>query len=161
MKNLQKLIEAKKEIGKVIKNAKNPHFKNTYADINAIIDTVEPVLIKHGLLLLQPIIENKVCTMIVDVETGDKLESIIDLPTGATPQQMGSAITYYRRYTLQSLLSLQADDDDGNASSTIKKPKIEDERVKVAIEKGEEAIKLLVEKFDLTSEQKTMLETIK
>jgi hypothetical protein len=28
------------------------------------------------------------------------------------PQQMGSAITYFRRYTLQSLLSLRAEDDD-------------------------------------------------
>ena len=34
----QKLYEAKQEIGKVAKNAKNPHFKNTYADLNALID---------------------------------------------------------------------------------------------------------------------------
>ena len=33
------------------------------------------------------------------------------------PQKMGSMITYYRRYTLQSLLGLQAEDDDANAAS--------------------------------------------
>jgi hypothetical protein len=33
------------------------------------------------------------------------------------PQKLGSAVTYYRRYTLQSLLGLQAEDDDANAAS--------------------------------------------
>jgi hypothetical protein len=36
------------------------------------------------------------------------------LPNLQDPQKLGSAITYYRRYTLQSLLGLQAEDDDGN-----------------------------------------------
>ena len=36
---------------------------------------------------------------------------------------MGSAITYYRRYTLQSLLALEAEDDDRNkASGNTNKP---------------------------------------
>jgi hypothetical protein len=33
------------------------------------------------------------------------------------PQKLGSAVTYYRRYTLQSLLGLQAEDDDANSAS--------------------------------------------
>jgi hypothetical protein len=118
------LLEAKKEIGKVAKNAKNPHFKNSYADINALIEAVEPILLNHGLLLLQPVIENKVVTIILHPESAEQLESSLDLPTSGTPQQLGSAITYYRRYTLQSLLSLQAEDDDANAASNIKAPKI-------------------------------------
>lgn len=157
MEVLKALLEAKKEIGKVVKNAKNPHFKNTYADINAIIDTVEPVLMKHGLLLVQPIIEGKVCTVIFHPESDGEVRSEIQLPTNVSPQQMGSAITYYRRYTLQSLLSLQADDDDGHTSSVGKKPKIETDRVKKAVEKGDEAIKMLIEKFDLTEEQKELI----
>ena len=151
------LLEAKKEIGKVVKNAKNPHFKNTYADINAIIETVEPVLMKHGLLLIQPVIDGKVCTVIFHPESDGEVRSEINLPTNVSPQQLGSAITYYRRYTLQSLLSLQADDDDGNTSSIGKKPTIETERVYKAIEKGDEAIKMLIEKFDLTEEQKEII----
>jgi len=117
MKIYQKIHDAKNEIGKVAKNAKNPHFKNTYADLNALIEAVEPILLEKGLVLLQPIKEGKVFTIIADVESGECLESFIDLPTSGTPQSMGSAITYYRRYTLQSLLSLQAVDDDGQAAS--------------------------------------------
>ena len=117
MKIYQKIHDAKNEIGKVAKNAKNPHFKNTYADLNALIEAVEPILLEKGLVLLQPIKDSKVFTIIADVESGECLESFIDLPTSGTPQSMGSAITYYRRYTLQSLLSLQAVDDDGQAAS--------------------------------------------
>lgn len=118
MKNIYlKLHEAKKSIGVVKKNAKNPHFKNTYADLNALIEAVEPILIENNLIILQPIKDGKVFTEIVDVESGESVTSSIDLPTSGNPQQMGSAITYYRRYTLQSLLSLQADDDDGQMAS--------------------------------------------
>jgi hypothetical protein len=117
MKIYQKIHDAKNEIGKVAKNAKNPHFKNTYADLNALIEAVEPILLEKGLVLLQPIKEGRVFTIIADIESGECLESFIDLPTSGTPQSMGSAITYYRRYTLQSLLSLQAVDDDGQAAS--------------------------------------------
>ena len=119
---MKKLLEAKKEIGKVAKNAKNPHFKNTYADVNALIEAVEPILHTHGLLLLQPIIEGKVVTQIIDVESGQSIESSLPLPQGLNPQQLGSAVTYFRRYTLQSLLSLQATDDDGNDASKTPAP---------------------------------------
>jgi hypothetical protein len=120
MEIYKSLLEAKKEIGKVSKNAKNPHFKNTYADINALIEAVEPILLSHGLILIQPITENKVVTRLIHAESGTELTSEIDLPIGSNPQQLGSAITYYRRYTLQSLLSLQAEDDDGQKASNTK-----------------------------------------
>ena len=115
---MKKLLDAKREIGKVAKNAKNPHFKNSYADVNALIEAVEPILHTHGLLLLQPIIDGKVVTQIIDVESGQVIESSLPLPAGLNPQQLGSAVTYFRRYTLQSLLSLQATDDDGQQAST-------------------------------------------
>ena len=113
-----KLHKAKQQIGTVKKNAKNPHFKNTYADLNALIDAVEPILLENDLILLQPLENGKVYTRVVDINTSEILESYIDLPTSGTPQAMGSAITYFRRYTLQSLLSLQAEDDDGTKAST-------------------------------------------
>jgi len=113
----QKLHEAKLEIGKVAKNAKNPHFKNTYADLNALIEAVEPILLEKGLILLQPIKDGKVFSIITDVNSASFVESFIALPIGITPQQMGSAITYFRRYTLSSLLTLQAVDDDGQHAS--------------------------------------------
>lgn len=127
-----KLHAAKQKIGKVVKNANNPHFKKSYADINALVESVEPLLLEQGLLLIQPIsATGLVSTLIIDIETGDKVESSMRLPEIQDPQKIGSAVTYYRRYTLQSLLSLQAEDDDANsASATIKntKPTITQER---------------------------------
>jgi len=126
-----KLHAAKQKIGKVVKNANNPHFKKSYADINAILETVEPILLEHGLLLLQPIIDGYVNTMIIDIDNGDSVSSSLRLPDVLDPQKLIGATTYYRRASLQSLMSLQAVDDDGNEiSATVKntKPTITQER---------------------------------
>ena len=117
MKIYAKIHEAKKEIGVVKKNAKNPHFKNTYADLNALIDAVEPILLDKGLILLQPIKDGKVHTQIIDVESGEMIESFIELSPNLTSQAIGSQITYYRRYQISSILLLMADDDDGQLAS--------------------------------------------
>jgi hypothetical protein len=158
----QKLHRAKLAIGKVTKNANNPHFKKSYADLNAIIEAVEPILLENGLLLLQPIQGNSVCTQIIDIDSGVMVESCMELPAGLNPQQQGSAITYYRRYTLQSTLSLQSVDDDGAAASksTPTKPPITDERLTdalIAIEKGTYSLEKLREQFSLTKEQEARL----
>jgi hypothetical protein len=117
MKIYKKIHEAKKEIGIVKKNAKNPHFKNTYADLNALIEAVEPILLEKGLILLQPIKEGKVHTQIIDIDNGEMIESSIDLSPNLTAQALGSQITYFRRYQISSILSLQASDDDGQLAS--------------------------------------------
>ena len=67
-------------------------------------------------MLLQPIENATVTTRIIEIETSVSIDSCIDLPTINDPQKLGSAITYYRRYTLQSLLGLLAQDDDGNGA---------------------------------------------
>ena len=69
------------------------------------------------MVLLQPINEDSVCTEIHDLESGQSVRSCIKLPMLTDPQKVGSAITYFRRYSLQSLLALQTDDDDGNKAS--------------------------------------------
>ena len=163
----QRLHEAKLEIGKVAKNAKNPHFKNTYADLNALIEAVEPILLDKGLVLLQPIKEGKVFTIITDIESSDCIESYIDLPNNLNPQQLGSAVTYFRRYTLQSLLSLQAVDDDGqHASQPVKVQKTECdqatfETIKQAILDGKRTIEQAKEKFIFTGQQNIELLNLK
>lgn len=157
-----KLATAKMNIGKVVKNSKNPHFKNTYADINALLDTVEPELMEVGLLLLQPIEDGKVVSKIIDVETGESISSALELPLITDPQKVISATTYYRRATIQSLLSLQAVDDDGNTASASTKSKqpISDEKLKralKAIKDGSYTVKQLLESFELTKEQTLMI----
>ena len=116
-----KLSEVKKEIGAISKDSTNPFFKSKYFDINGLLKHVEPLLDKNGLLLLQPIVDGLVYSSIIDIETGDKVESSMLMSTLSDPQKMGSMITYYRRYTLQSLLGLQAEDDDANAASKASK----------------------------------------
>ena len=116
-----KLSEVKKEIGAISKDETNPFFKSKYFDINGLLRHTEPLLQKNGLLLLQPIVDGLVYSQIIDIETGDKVESGMLMSTLSDPQKMGSMITYYRRYTLQSLLGLQAEDDDANAASKASK----------------------------------------
>ena len=116
----KKIFECKKEIGKISKDSTNPFFNSKYFDINSLLEHVEPILRDYGLLVLQPIIENKVRTEIIDVElngTNGSIYSEMELTNLTDPQKRGSEITYYRRYTLQSLLSLQAEDDDANNAS--------------------------------------------
>ena len=157
----KKILEAKKEIGKATKNATNPHFKNKYVDINALIETVETILLNKGLVLLQPIENGKVYTRIVDAESKEMIESYIDLPIGGTPQAMGSAITYFRRYTLQSLLSMQAQDDDGQlASEPQRKESIDNTRFEKALEtikQGTYTVDKLKASFELTELQNKAL----
>jgi hypothetical protein len=162
MKNLYlKLAQVKQEVGKVSKNSKNPHFKNTYADLNALIDAVEPILLEKGLLMLQPIQNGNVSTIIIDCENNESVESSIALPLLTDPQKLGSAITYFRRYTLQSLLSLMAEDDDGNkASVPVQKPTISDERLANALQAiadGKATKESLINNFTLTANQLAQL----
>lgn len=128
-----KLLEFQKKIGIIKKDSKNPHFKNTYASLTQILSEVKPLLTECGLILIQPISLEGIGTTIIDFETGEKIETVISLPTNLSPQQLGSAITYFRRYTLASLLSLEIDDDD--AQSTVVKPQtnFEDAKSKLIV----------------------------
>jgi hypothetical protein len=121
-----KLFALQNELGAITKDAKNPFYKSKYFDINSLIGQLKPLLEKHKLVLIQPITDNQVRSVLIDLE-GGSVESAIMLPDNLDAQKLGSAITYFRRYTLQSLLALQAVDDDGNLASIKnenKKPKL-------------------------------------
>jgi hypothetical protein len=111
-----KLFNLQNELGTISKDATNPFYKSKYFDINSLIGQLKPLLQKHKLILLQPITDNQVRSIIYDLN-GGSVESSMPLPTDLDAQKLGSAITYFRRYTLQSLLALQAVDDDGNLAS--------------------------------------------
>ncbi len=120
-----KLFDLQNELGTISKDATNPFYKSKYFDINSLIGQLKPLLQKHNLILLQPITDNQVRSIIYDLD-GGSVESSMPLPTDLDAQKLGSAITYFRRYTLQSLLALQAVDDDGNLASKTTKPKLID-----------------------------------
>lgn len=119
----EKLFNLQQEIGGISKLESNPFYNSKYFDINSLIKQLNPLLLKHKLLLLQPIEDNKVVTKIICVESNSDVSSFLTIPAVSDPQKLGGAITYLRRYTLASLLGLQAEDDDANSASGLKKNK--------------------------------------
>ncbi len=104
-------------------DSKNPHFKSKYASLAEVIDTVRPVLAKHGLAVIQlPAFRENIghvlCTRIVH-ESGEWIEDEMRLnPVKDDPQGLGSNLTYARRYSLPGVcLIASEDDDDANAAS--------------------------------------------
>jgi len=142
-----KLFDIQQKIGAISKDQKNPFYKSKYFDINSLIAQVLPLLKEHKILLLQPIDNGTVMTRLVDVETGNFVEGGIPLSDIPDPQKMGGAITYYRRYSLASLLALQAEDDDGNSTinSAVKKQMLSNDGLQYLLKNGtvEEAKKAL------------------
>lgn len=116
----QKIFSIQGKLNGIVKDAKgNPTFKSQYFDINTLIATLRPVLQENNLVLIQPL-EYKdktvLTTRLIDVITGESIESSIELPNISDPQKIGGCITYYRRYSIQSLLMLEALDDDGETA---------------------------------------------
>ncbi len=112
------LVAARKEIGGAKKGSENPHFRSKYADLSAVIDAVKVPLENHGLTFVQDIDNHHVVTVVMH-ETGESLR-LAPFPIIATKpdaQGNGSALTYARRYSLQTALGVPAEDDDGNAAS--------------------------------------------
>ena len=118
----QKIGEVQQAIGKISKDKKNPFYKSSYFDINGLLDVLMPELKKQGLVVMQPISCKIIDTAVVNslmtiISDGDKaVDYSMALPMNIEPQKLGSAITYYRRYSLQSLFCLSAEDDDANAT---------------------------------------------
>jgi len=159
-----KLLEFQKKVNAIKKDGKNPHFKSTYATLTQIISEVKPILSECGVLLTQPIRDGKVGTVLQD-EKGILTESWIDLPLNLTPQQLGSAITYYRRYTLASLLSLEIEEDDANLVSIkqASKPSVTEKtlgKMLDAINNGQrDAVIKAMDNYSFTPEQALQLKT--
>lgn len=115
----EKLLEVQKKVGAVTKDKQNPFFKSNYADINNYIDVLKPILNEVGLVVLQPLssIDGKPAIRTIVMDDKDKLEFDTPIIENPDPQKQGAVITYFRRYALQSLFFLQAEDDDANIAS--------------------------------------------
>lgn len=113
-----KMFSIQAQIPAIQKDSTNPFFKSKYFDINRLLAALKPALEEHRLLLMQPLSHldgaPAIHTIIYDLDSGETVETITPMPVNIDPQKMGSTITYYRRYALQSLFSLQAVDDDAN-----------------------------------------------
>jgi hypothetical protein len=105
------------EVPAIKKDGENPHYRSKYATLDTIMDTVRPVLTKHGLAILQ----SQNATRLLHT-SGEWVQVAVDLaPESGTPQAYGSAMTYARRYGVSAILGLSTEeDDDGNAATTPK-----------------------------------------
>jgi len=120
------LVKAVGELSNVAKTAANPYFKSKYAPLDAIIDATRPVLKKHGLAVIQqPLFMEGTAGVETTIlhEGGYSTTSKLLLPLkDQSPQGVGSAITYARRYALAAVLGIASeDDDDGNVSTGLVK----------------------------------------
>ena len=99
-------------------------YKYKYADIGDVLETVLPVLSKHGLSVMQPtrIAENAIILVTrVAHKDGGSIESEYPVCSlNGNHQAMGAAMTYARRYALTSLVGIAAvDDTDGEGAADV------------------------------------------
>lgn len=115
------LVKARADVKNAVKNAQNPHLKNKYANLEAILDTCNAAASAHGLTFVQCPVEGPqghVALMtIVGHESGETIEFRSTLPVGKyDPQGCGGGITYLRRYSLSSFWGITQEDDDGETA---------------------------------------------
>lgn len=104
-----------------------------YADLSYLKKVCDPILAKNGLVVSQLLIEGgKLATILAHI-SGQYISSITDIGnvTGKNAQEIGSLITYFKRYSYSAILGISADDDDdantadGNIAKQVKKPILE------------------------------------
>jgi len=102
-----------------VMNRVNPHFKSKYADLAAIFDAARKPLSANGLAIVQTIGDGVLHTRLLHT-SGQWIASEHPLPMSGKPQEIGSALTYARRYSLSALIGIAADeDDDANAAEKV------------------------------------------
>ena len=116
------LVSAQKEIKFAVKDSTNPHYKSKYANINSVIDAVKKPLNDNGIAILQslsPSDDGKLhLTTRLIHSSGEWIEDTAVCPLQKQDAQgLGSAVSYIRRYSLSALLSVYADDDDGQSAA--------------------------------------------
>ena len=117
-KNLNEaLLMFQGQVGKLPRDGVNPHFKSRYATLSSVWDAVRKPLTDCGLTVKSRIESGEVITELVHAASGESISSRMAIPAGSI-QQIGSGITYCRRYSLVTMLNLTTEeDDDGNAAA--------------------------------------------
>ena len=114
------LVSAQKDIPSIEKNSENPFFKSKYLSLDDLLGVVKPILAKNNLFVLQcPTNVGSLDTLIVH-SGGGYIKTTTKMPVkpNATEHQVGSSITYTKRYALSALLCISSgEDDDGNVAS--------------------------------------------
>lgn len=115
------LLAAQKTIGGAKKGAVNPFFHSKYADLGSVMEACKEALNDNGITVLQPIDSNEYGVHVETIllhESGEWISAGLRIaPKSETnPQDQGSAISYARRYSLQSMVFIPAEDDDAESA---------------------------------------------
>ena len=170
------LLLAQKQMTNAKKGSLNPFFKNSYASLNDIREACMPHLNNNGIVVLQPTAfidgKNFIKTILLH-ESGESIEALTEIIYSKVndAQSQGSGITYARRYGLQSLVNVGAEDDDGNKASNptpttpqVEKPWLnkDSEQFTKAKEwlQGDGTIDKIKAKYRLSKEVETLLTTL-
>lgn len=120
------LAKAQGEVENATKNAQNPHFRNNYADLAEVLNTVRPVFSANGLSIAQQPSYNgslaSVTTILAHASGGFVVGVASCVPGKSDAQGIGAATTYLRRYSLAAMSGVAQEDDDGNAAAHNRKP---------------------------------------
>src|SRR5512139_1681475 len=110
------LVKAQAAMKSAAFNKQNPHFKNRYADLAAVIDAVRGPLTDNGLSFTQTTELHVDGTFILVTAlrhvSGQWIAGTYPLPRDAKSQEIGAALTYAKRQTLSSITGIAADEDD-------------------------------------------------
>lgn len=93
----------------------------SYADLATVIESVREPLGKSGLAVTQATdLDGDTLRLVTRLAhiSGQFLEAVYPLPRGASPQELGSALTYARRYSICAILGIAAEDDDDGEAAT-------------------------------------------
>jgi hypothetical protein len=120
----QALAKAQAQVMQAHRDAQNPHYRSTYATIEAVLDAIREPLAQHGIAFCQfpgtHWVEGRLhlaLTTILMHSSGECLEGVLEIPVAKTDAQgVASATTYARRIALQAILGVAAEDDDGNGA---------------------------------------------
>jgi hypothetical protein len=130
------MCKAQAMMGGAVKESNNPFFKSSYADLTSVVKAVKEPFAENGLSYVQfPHSSERgvgVTTRLMHT-SGQWLESEFVLPLSKNdPQGAGSAITYARRYALQSVAGIPTADDDAEAAMVQARKTIEQWKAELA-----------------------------
>jgi hypothetical protein len=96
--------------------------RGKYASLTTVMNTVLPILSKHGFSLVQTTMgqsHGAALQTVLLYKNGEYISSTIDVPVAKPndPQAYGSALTYGRRYSIMALLGLVTEDDDAQSAT--------------------------------------------
>jgi uncharacterized protein (DUF3820 family) len=118
-------VKAVSQTHAVVADAENPFHKNSYATLGAHISATKGIFAQNGLAIVQfPYGDSHqvgINTMVIHKD-GGYIQNYITLPVvdGVKGQDVGSLISYLRRYAIAAVANLATSDDDGEADRVVR-----------------------------------------